>query len=344
MGTDVDDVTVVADPTAGDGFVIDVVIPTIGRHTLDVLLERLASDRDRLGSVVVVDDRRGAARDDLSGSVPAALRHQVRVVRTGGRGPAAARNAGWRATSASWVAFVDDDVVPGDGWAAALCRDARSADPITGAVAARLHVPLPADRRPTDRERQVKALETAGWITADLVVRREVLDGTGGFDERFPRAHREDTDFAVRAQRAGWHFQHGERRSVHPVQPAPWWHSVAAQRGNRDDVLMLELHGWRPDVTRRRRHLFITACALVAVIGCATRRRWAVVAGAVGWLMGTGEFVAARVAPGPRTPHEVAAMVVTSVAIPPVAVAHRWRARAALWRHRIAPAGAQLTL
>jgi hypothetical protein len=98
MGTDVDDVTVVADPTAGDGFVIDVVIPTIGRHTLDVLLERLTSDRDRLGSVVVVDDRRGPARDDLSVRVPAALRHQVRVVRTGGRGPAVARNAGWRAT------------------------------------------------------------------------------------------------------------------------------------------------------------------------------------------------------------------------------------------------------
>jgi hypothetical protein len=35
----------------------------------------------------------------------------------------------------------------------------------------------------------------------------------------------------------------------------------------------------------------------------------------------------------------VATMVVTSVAIPPVAVAHRWAARAALWRRGVAPAG-----
>lgn len=31
----------------------------------------------------------------------------------GGRGPAAARNVGWRATSARWVCFLDDDVEPG---------------------------------------------------------------------------------------------------------------------------------------------------------------------------------------------------------------------------------------
>jgi hypothetical protein len=328
------------DSARADRPTVDVVIPTVGRRTLAVLLDRLAGDAHHLGSVVVVDDRRGPVPDDLATRVPPALRRQVSVVRTGGRGPAAARNAGWRATTASWVAFVDDDVVPGDGWAAALGRDVGSAPPSTGAVAADLHVPLPSDRRPTDRERQVKALETAGWITADLVVRREVLDMIGGFDERFPRAHREDTDFAVRAHRAGCHFDHGERRSFHPVQPAPWWHSIAAQRGNRDDVLMLALHGWRPDVTRRRRHLWITACAAVAVVGVATRHRRIGLAAGVGWFAGTAEFVLARIVPGPRTAREVATMVVTSVAIPPVAVAHRWGARAALWRRGVAPAGA----
>ena len=37
-----------------------------------------------------------------------------------------------------------------------------------------------------------------------------------------------------------------------------------------------------------------------------------------------------RIAPGPRTPAEVAAMVLTSVALPPVAVWHRARGRWAL--------------
>jgi len=39
-------------------------------------------------------------------------------------------------------------------------------------------------------------------------------------------------------------------------------------------------------------------------------------------LGGTAEFAAARIRPGPGTPREVATMVVTSAAIPPLAVAH----------------------
>ena len=40
------------------------------------------------------------------------------------------------------------------------------------------------------------------------------------------------------------------------------------------------------------------------------------------WAAGTAEFAAARIAPGPRDRREVATMLVTSVAIPPLAVAH----------------------
>ena len=47
----------------------------------------------------------------------------------------------------------------------------------------------------------------------------------------------------------------------------------------------------------------------------------AAVAG-LAWLAGTAEFAAARIVPGPRTPAEVARMVVTSALIPPLALAH----------------------
>jgi hypothetical protein len=63
------------------------------------------------------------------------------------------------------------------------------------------------------------------------------------------------------------------------------------------------------------------------------RRVWFAAAAAAGaaWLTGTAEFAAARIAPGPRDRREVVTMLVTSVAIPPVATAHwlrgwwRWR-------------------
>lgn len=194
-------------------------------------------------------------------------------------------------------------------------------------------MPLPATRPPTDRERNVARLATAPWITADLAVRHDVLRATGGFDERFRRAYREDTEFHLRATAAGHRFVQGCRRARHPVGPAPWWISVAAQRGNADDALLRAIHGPAAlDRGRRRRHQAITGAGMIALTALGTgRRRAAIVAGAV-WLLGTVEFAWARIRPGPRTGPEIRAMVLTSIAIPPVACGQwligRWRARA----------------
>jgi histidinol-phosphate phosphatase family protein len=56
----------------------------------------------------------------------------------------------------------------------------------------------------------------------------------------------------------------------------------------------------------------------------AGRRRAAAVAGA-GWAAATAEFAWRRIAPGPRTPGEIAAMLATSALIPPLAILHRGR-------------------
>jgi histidinol-phosphate phosphatase family protein len=114
----------------------------------------------------------------------------------------------------------------------------------------------------------------------------------------------------------------GERVVRHPVRPAPPWVSLAKQAGNADDVLMRRLHGrgWRERAGvprgRRPRHL-ATAAAGVAAAGllAARRPRAAAVAGG-GWLAGTAELAWARIAPGPRTPAEVATMAWTSALMP----------------------------
>lgn len=279
-------------------------MPTVGRPSLHAALAPL------LGKVqvVVVDDRATGADLHLPG--------EVRVLRSWGGGPAAARNTGWRATDAEWVAFLDDDVLPPADWVDAVVRDLAACGLGVGATQGRLHVPLPADRRPTDWERSTAGLETAVWATADMAYRRAALEQVGGFDERFPRAYREDADLGLRVTGAGWRIVRGERLVDHPVRPAPWRQSIRSQRGNADDVLMRALHGpdWRERAQvpagRRPWHLATTA-ALLSTAHPRTRR-----AGLLTWAALTADFTRRRVAPGPRTVREMATMTATSVVLP----------------------------
>ena len=317
-----------------------VVIPSLGRPSLHRLLDTLTSQTASPPSeVIVVDDRTGAVQGmDLL--VDAAWR--PRVVRGFGRGPAAARNLGWQLSTAEWVCFLDDDVeLPAD-WAQHLATDLGGCAPEVGGCQARLHVPLPADRRPTDWERGTAGLQQAAWATADMAYRRAALEQVHGFDERFPRAYREDADLALRVQRAGWRLVRGQRTTRHPVRPADDLVSLRVQRGNADDALMHRLHGrgWRPRAQapagRLRWHITTTAAGLVAASALLSRRPLLARTAGLGWAALTADFARQRLAPGPRPGErewwpELRRMLLTSVAIPPAGVAHRLRGE---WRHR----------
>jgi hypothetical protein len=280
---------------------ITVVIPTVGRASLAATLRPLIG----VLPVTVVDDR--PERFPLD--VPA----EVTVLRSCGRGPAAARNLGWQHAKSTWVAFLDDDVEPPDDWPDSLQADLAAVGPDVGAVQGR--VVVPTSDPPTDTERTTKGLETALWATADIAYQRRVLAAVGGFDERFPRAYREDADLGLRVTAAGWMIVRGERQVLHPVRPALWTQSIGSQRGNADDVLMTALHGrgWRQraqaPMGRRPRHLLTTA-ALAAGLVPRWRRR-----GLLVWALLTAEFACSR----RTTAREMASLAATSVAIPPTA-------------------------
>ncbi|MCZ2818747.1 HAD-IIIA family hydrolase [Modestobacter sp. VKM Ac-2977] len=302
-----------------------VVVPTIGRPSLDVLLDALAAAAGpRPAEIVLVDDRPTGEplRPERPGLSP------VRVVRTGGGGPAVARNLGWRTAGTEWIAFLDDDVVPDPDWYARLAEDLAALPADAAGTQGRVRVPLPADRRPTDWERGTAGLATSSWITADLAYRRSALAAVGGFDERFPRAFREDSDLALRVMDTGSTLTRGERWITHPVRPTDRWVSVRVQAGNADDVLMRRLHGptWRERadaaVGRRPRHLAVAGAALAALGLAAAGRPRAAALAALGWAAGTAEFAWARIAPGPRDRAEVATMLATSALIPPLASWH----------------------
>ena len=301
----------------------DVVVPTVGRDSLRLLLEALAAaDGPSPGRVLVVDDRR-----DRSRALPVS---GVEVIAGRGAGPAAARNLGWRRATAEWVAFLDDDVVPGPSWLADLARDLEGLGAEVAASQGRVRVPLPPWRRPTDWERNVRGLETARWATADMAYRRSVLQEVGGFDERFPRAYREDADLGLRVVRAGYRIVSGRRVVTHPVRAAGGMVSLRVQAGNADDALMRGVHGrgWRASAGvprgRRARHLVVTGAGLVGLGAWVLARRggrarWVAGLAGAGWLAGTVELALARIVPGPRSAGEIARMSATSLLMPPVA-------------------------
>jgi len=143
------------------------------------------TDGDEL---IVVDD--SAAEVDLGPSIDA----RARVLRSGGSGPAIARNLGWRAAAGELIAFTDDDVLVDAGWLSAVRAEFRSAPDLV-AVEGR------TVSRPFDQlyEYSVWSDAAVNGLTCNVAYRRDALERIGGFDENFRFAHCEDVDLFIRA-------------------------------------------------------------------------------------------------------------------------------------------------
>lgn len=320
-----------------------VVIPATGRHGLARLLTTLdAGDGPPPTEIVIVDDRR---RPRTPLDLPE-TRVRVRTLRSGGRGPVAARNLGWRSVVAEWIVFVGDDVLPPADWPARLAADlAWPADDV--AVSQGLvRVPLPAERRPTDWEREMAERARTHRTGADMAYRRSALVAARGFDERFRHAHRADEDVALRLRAADLRAVRGDREVTRPVGPVGIWAVLAAQSDRADDALMRRVHGpgWRERTNAPAgdfvRHVWTCGAAVCAAAAIAAAGRppgAGRIAAAVSGLMWTGLTAAdvlTRIGPGPRTPDEVVRVLARGVAVPPLAIAQRLRGEVRMRRTR----------
>jgi glycosyl transferase family 2 len=316
---------------------VSVVVPTCGRpELLGRCLRALAAQRVDAPhfEILVVDDRPAAATALIvaqwARSAPAiAIRY---LPSPGPQGPAAARNRGWRAARGGIVAFTDDDTEPDAHWLQNGLRAMRGGvDAVSGRIV------MPISERPTDYERDAQGLERGEFVTANCFCRRRVLEGLGGFDERFRLAWREDSDLHFRLLESGARIARAEDAIVvHPVRPAPWGVSVRQQKKVAYDALLYKKHPrlYRERIRAKARWDYYAAVAALAAIAPGLALGGAAVAATAAalWLALTARFCAARLRGASRAPAHVAEMIVTSIAIPPLAVF--WRAVGA-WRYRV---------
>jgi GT2 family glycosyltransferase len=188
-----------------------IVVPTRDRPSdLERCVEALLAQRTtRAYEIVVVDDGPAESRIPHEGIVRDPI---VRVVRSEGRGPAAARNLGVREASADIILFTDDDAEPAPGWLDAACSFLDAHPEYAG-------VEGPTISPPFDYlfAYSVESSTPGAYWTCNVAYRRSVLLGLGGFWEEFPWPHCEDLDLAFRALRLGpIGFEKSMRVTHHP--------------------------------------------------------------------------------------------------------------------------------
>jgi GT2 family glycosyltransferase len=164
-------------------------------------------DSDYVREVIVVDD--ASSDRDLTAHCRG-WSGATSPTRSVGGAPAA-RNSGAAATTAPFIAFLDSDCVPEDGWLAehgagwlARYEDVRS---------------------PLDRGTQSARVLPGGRVPfvpgATLVVRRAALGA--GFDETLRGG--EDVDYVWRLTEQGWHVRYepaGRVQHEHRTSPGSW--------------------------------------------------------------------------------------------------------------------------
>lgn len=188
-------------------------------------LARLLPAVGPVAEVVAVDD---GSEVPLPG---ATVRHEVP------RGPAAARNSGWRTADTELVAFLDADVRPEPGWLDPLLRHFEDPDVVALAprVRSRPGTSLLARYEGTrssldlgDTAAPVRPGGRVGYVpSAALVVRSSALREHGGFDERMRFG--EDVDLVWRLAAAGRQVRYEPAAVVHH-DPRPTWRAWARQR------------------------------------------------------------------------------------------------------------------
>jgi glycosyltransferase involved in cell wall biosynthesis len=235
------------------------------------------------------------------------------------RGPAAARNAGWKNAKGELILFTDDDCIPLFYWIESFVHAWRQHNRTEMAFSGKIRVPLPA--KPTDYEKNTALLERASFVTANCACTRAALEKAGGLDEDFTMAWREDSALEFDLVENNIPIVKIDGAIiVHPVRNAPWGISIKEQKKSMFNPLLYKKH---PTLYQQRIHkrppwyyygiiFFCLTTLTAALLHLEILMRSSLIA----WLILIAWFTTKRLEGASLTFKHVAEMIVTSFVIP----------------------------
>ncbi len=198
---------------------VSIIIPTCNRTSeLHDCLSRLVPQLPPDGSttVFVCDDGSDAKTRSMVGEKFST----VRWLQGPRRGPAANRNFGARQADGDWLIFLDDDCNPREGFLAAYLKQMELVGP--EARVAFEGATIRAVAKPSLLWEAPHNPEGGMLISCNFAISRRLFLECGGFDERYPVANFEDTEFEVRIRIKGVKVIFVREATVdHPLRPLP---------------------------------------------------------------------------------------------------------------------------
>lgn len=233
------------------------------------------------------------------------------------KGPAAARNAGWRMSDGEIVAFTDDDCIPDPHWLQAIWNAYQQ----TGATAITGRIIVPVSDSPTDFERNTQGLEKAAFVTANCAIEKTVLERVQGFDEAFRMAWREDSDLEFKLLQHHVPLHHvADAVITHPVRKASWGVSMKEQKKGMFNALLYKKY---PELYRKKiqahpawNYYVMILLFVGMIIALLSDAGWMSLFAFIGWATLMIAFIRKRLSNTSRSLKHVIEMIITSLAIP----------------------------
>ncbi len=185
---------------------ISIVIPAYNcADTVSYAIEACLNQdypKDRTEIIIVDDDSTDDTRETVKNYPVKYIYHQKR------RGPAAARNTGWKDSSGEGICFTDADCAPRRDWVSMLSRN--FGDESIAAIAGSYDVK--SCEHLLDKLVHYEIKYRHGMMrdypisfgTYNVLIKRSVLEKLGGFDSAYSMASGEDTDISYRMAKSGY--------------------------------------------------------------------------------------------------------------------------------------------
>jgi glycosyltransferase involved in cell wall biosynthesis len=241
------------------------------------------------------------------------------------KGPAAARNHGWKNALGQIIAFTDDDCIPDSHWLSEIAKHCHPEEDV--AITGKVVVPLSAD--PTDYELNTSHLQTADFITANCACTKKALEKSGGFDERFSMAWREDSDLHFKLMSNDIPIKKVKTAIItHPVRSTKWGISIKEQKKTMYDALLYKKypHLYRKKIQRNPPILYYAIILAFSIMlgGLIAKNESITTVGLVIWISLTTYFIFKRLRNTRLSFNHIAEMVVTSIVIPFLSIFWQW--------------------